>query len=180
MLLLWSIGFSEGIGDVGVPDPEARNSRESDLETEVDLLGSRRVRVTRDYNVTTTCGAVANPANFLAVVFVLLDRLYPDPVENCGIMWCRDGAAKQILFLVIIQLDPFSCLPLCPLILKAKVPSIVLGTRYCLINTMLNGIDNMTIHHVHLVEIQLWETHGVEGVLSFVAGELEPRRGHVL
>jgi hypothetical protein len=56
----------------------------------------------------------------------------------------------------------------------------VLGTCYFLINTMLNGIGNVTIHHVYLVKIQLWKTHGVGGVLSFVVGEHERRIGHMM
>jgi hypothetical protein len=80
--LLWTFSLGKGICDIGMPEVHTQRDSKSYLQAKVNLLGRGCIRCTMDHGFTTTCGTVTYTSNFLGVVFMGLDRIQPNPIEN--------------------------------------------------------------------------------------------------
>jgi hypothetical protein len=56
---------------------------------------------------TTTSGFITYVSHFLAVIIVMLDGIQPDPEEARHVTKCGERSSKHVLFIIVVQLDPF-------------------------------------------------------------------------
>jgi hypothetical protein len=80
--LLWTVILIEGICDIVVSEVHTERGSRNYLQAKVNLLGCGCISCTMDHGFTTKGGTVRYASEFLAVVFMGLDRIQPNPIEN--------------------------------------------------------------------------------------------------
>ena len=171
--LFWWWGFSECVGYVGAVDEHVFAGGYGIEESGACLVNAVCIGFVEDLDVTRTGGAVTHAPSLLSTVGCL-DCVRPDKMEYCVVGMGLPWAAKHALFVVLVQLEIFGCVPFVPIVEFEEFAASELHGSGCVVEHLTGGRDvvlTISFMPVH-AGINLLLHSEVGAVVELVEGEL--------